>query len=348
VEIRAYLLALLSNPNIASKEAIVRVYDHEIQGGTAVKPLVGVNNEGPSDACVIKPIGTNSTAGIVLSNGINPWYGDLDAYHMAFAVIDEAVRNAVAVGANPAKIAILDNFCWGDPTNPETMGSLVDALRGCYDAAIAYGTPFISGKDSLNNEYPGNDGKKHAIPPTLLISAIGVIEDVNKSITMDFKTAGNYVYFLGAHQNSFGGSHLAKISDKQYNLQVPRVLPHTHEQYQVLFGLIQEGKISACHDLSEGGLAVTAAEMCLAGDLGLDLTIPSANPTEFLFSETTASFLIEVKPEDAAYIESMFQGLPISLVGKIHSEKSLNLVSEDNEMIVSFTMNDIKQAWLRK
>ena len=135
--------------------------------------------------------------GIVLSNGINPEYGKRDAYKMAWSVMDEAIRNAVAVGADPDRIAILDNFCWGDPLRPETLGTLVEACRGCHDAALFYGTPFISGKDSLNNEYLGADGLRHSIPPTLLISAIGVVQDVNQSITMDLKEAGNFIYLVG-------------------------------------------------------------------------------------------------------------------------------------------------------
>ncbi|MBI5965673.1 MAG: phosphoribosylformylglycinamidine synthase subunit PurS, partial [Chloroflexi bacterium] len=182
VNVKETLLKLLSSPNIASKSSVIRIYDHEVQGGTVVKPLTGVEADAPSDAAVIKPIGTRGVKGIVLSNGINPEYGKRDAYKMAWSVIDEAVRNAVAVGADPDRIAILDNFCWGDPLRPETMGSLVEACRGCHDAALFYGTPFISGKDSLNNEYLGADGQRHAIPPTLLISAIGIIQNINTAV----------------------------------------------------------------------------------------------------------------------------------------------------------------------
>ncbi|HET9910029.1 MAG TPA: phosphoribosylformylglycinamidine synthase subunit PurS, partial [Anaerolineales bacterium] len=194
---KEHLLSLLSSPNVASKASVIRLYDHEVQGGTVVKPLTGIEADAPSDAVVIKPIGTRGTKGIVLANGINPAYGKRDAYKMAWSVIDEAIRNAVAVGADPDRIAILDNFCWGDPLRAETLGTLVEACRGCHDAALFYGTPFISGKDSLNNEYLGIDGLRHSIPPTLLISAIGIVQDVNQSISMDLKEAGNYVYLIG-------------------------------------------------------------------------------------------------------------------------------------------------------
>ena len=193
------LLKLLAHPNIASKADVIRIYDHEVLGGTVVKPLTGALNDGPSDACVIKPIGTRGTRGIVLSCGINAEYGKTDPYRMAISVIDEAIRNAVAVGADPDRIALLDNFCWGDPLRPETLGSLIEAARGCHDAALHYRAPFISGKDSLNNEYLGADGLRHAIPPTLLISAIGIIEDVNRAVTMDLKETEDVVYQLAVN-----------------------------------------------------------------------------------------------------------------------------------------------------
>jgi phosphoribosylformylglycinamidine synthase len=187
IDFNQTLLQLLAHPDIASKANVIRVYDHEVQGGTVIKPLTGVMNDGPSDASVIKPLSVQGTRGIVLTNGINPQFGKRDPYRMAVSVVDEAIRNAVAVGADPDRIALLDNFCWGDPTVPETLGSLVEAARGCYDAALHHRTPFISGKDSLNNEYVGAEGKRHAIPPTLLISAIGIIEDVQRAVTMDLK-----------------------------------------------------------------------------------------------------------------------------------------------------------------
>ena len=165
------LLRILASPNVASKEWIVRQYDHEVQGGSVVKPFVGAANDGPSDAAVMRPV-LGSRRGVVIACGMNPRYGDFDTYHMAASAIDEAVRNCVAVGADPRRIAILDNFCWGDCERPETLGCLVRAAIACHDVAIALGTPFISGKDSLNNEfsYTDADGQRRtiAIPPSLL------------------------------------------------------------------------------------------------------------------------------------------------------------------------------------
>jgi phosphoribosylformylglycinamidine synthase len=320
------LLKLLSQPNIASKASVIRIYDHEVQGGTVVKPLTGVAADAPSDAAVLKPIGTKGTRGIVLSNGINPEYGKLDAYKMTWAVIDEAIRNAVAVGADPARIAILDNFCWGDPLRPETMGSLVEACRGCYDAALHYGTPFISGKDSLNNEYLGNDGQRHAIPPTLLISALGIIDDVSTAITMDLKAAGNRLYLVGSEQLS--------VISKQSVPDVPKTAPAV---YRTLHQAIEAGLVKACHDLSEGGLAVAAAEMCIGGRLGLELA-PDLFPAA-CFAETNGCLLAEITPGAAADFEKLFAGLPLRRIGVVTAEPALKFAGETvrvDELVSAF------------
>ncbi|MFN8400915.1 MAG: phosphoribosylformylglycinamidine synthase subunit PurL [Anaerolineales bacterium] len=313
------LFNLLSHPNIASKSSVIRIYDHEIQGGTVVKPLAGVEADAPSDATVLKPIGTKGMKGIVLSNGINPEYGKRDAYKMAFAVIDEAIRNAVAVGADPERIAILDNFCWGDPKRPETLGSLVEAARGCHDAALLFRTPFISGKDSLNNEYLGTDGQRHAIPPTLLISALGMMDDITKAVTMDLKEVGNTMYLIGDFVPVFGGSHF----DITINEPIPHVSEITPQVYKALHNAINASLIRSAHDLSEGGLAVAAAEMCIGGRLGLDITPPLT--TRDLFGETTGCLLVEVSPADITRFEEIFNDLPRKKLGQVISDPVLKL-----------------------
>ncbi len=327
---KATLLNLLSSPNIASKSSVIRLYDHEIQGGTVVKPLTGVEADAPSDATVLKPIGTKGMKGIVLSNGINPEYGKRDAYKMAWSVMDEAIRNAVAVGADPERIAVLDNFCWGDPNRPETLGSLVEAARGCHDAALFYGTPFISGKDSLNNEYLGVDGQRHAIPPTLLISALGMMDDITKSVTMDLKEAGNVVYLVGSYPPS-GTSQSSVISDQS----VPDVPKETPQVYRALHKAIQNGLVKSCHDLSEGGFAVAAAEMCIGGRLGM--TVP---PTLVgVFTEVNGCLLVEVSPSNATVFENQFTDLPITKIGEVTSDPVLKIAGEEipvTELIRAF------------
>ena len=259
--------------NVCSKEWIIRQYDHEVQAGSVIKPLVGVVNDGPSDAAVLRPVLT-SRRGIVVACGMNPCYGDLDPYWMAAAAIDEAVRNCVAVGADPRRIAILDNFCWGNTDRPETLGSLVRAAMACYDMATVLGTPFISGKDSLNNEFrPEGAAEPIAIPPSLLISAIGQVDDVSRCVTMDLKEPGNLLYLVGLTRDELGGSHF-HIVQSQSGGEVPQLDPQSaRKTFAAVHRAIHAGLVRACHDLSEGGLAVAAAEMAFAGGLGAIIDI---------------------------------------------------------------------------
>jgi phosphoribosylformylglycinamidine synthase len=339
------LLKLLSHPNIASKSAVIRIYDHEIQGGTVVKPLTGVEMDAPSDATVLKPTGTKGVRGIVLSNGINPEYGKRDTYKMAWAAIDEAVRNAVAVGADPERIAILDNFCWGDPLRPETLGSLVEACRGCHDAALFYRTPFISGKDSLNNEYLGSDGQRHAIPPTLLISAIGIIRDVSSAITMDLKEAGNDIYLIGNFQPAFGGSHVSLLTSQGLDEPVPDVHEITPRVYKALHRAINANLIRAAHDLSEGGLGVAAAEMCIGGRLGMRLENNREDDLpRMLFGESTGTLLVEVRRQDRDKFLASFDGLPLAWLGTVTEDQALSM-STHGSPVLDVPISQLLTAW---
>ena len=325
------LLTLLADPNVASKEAIIRTYDHEVQGGTVIKPLTGLKNNGPSDAAVIKPLGTKTAQGVAVSNGINPLYGLVDPYRMALAAVDEAVRNAVAVGANPDMLSLLDNFCWGNPNLPDRLGGLVRAAKGCYDAARAFDAPFISGKDSLNNEYVDRDGSRTPIPGTLLISAMAIVPDIEKSVTMDLKAAGNLLYIVGNTRAELGGSLLAKYFNLETNI-APRLPRNPLRVARQLHQAIQNGLVRACHDCSEGGLAIAAAEMALAGGLGLRLDIESVpadddatHPLLRLFSESTTRWLVEVTPENALAFEDMLHGCVFASLGKVTAEPLLRV-----------------------
>jgi len=348
------LLAILGSLNVCSKHWVIRQYDHEVQGGSVVKPLVGVENDGPGDAAVIRPV-LSSRRGIAIACGMNPRYGDLDTYHMAASAIDEAVRNCVAVGADPRRTAILDNFCWGNTDRAETLGSLVRAALACHDVAAALGTPFISGKDSLNNEFrPEGADEPIAIPPSLLISAMGQVEDVGRCVTMDLKEPGNYLYLVGATKNEMGGSHYAMVRGLEGG-RVPRVDPAMARAiFDAVHRAINAGLVRACHDLSEGGLATAAAEMAFAGGLGANLRLhdvpaddDARHPAALLFSESNSRFLCEVRPDHAPAFEAELADVPFALVGEVAETGKLEIVDADGRRVVSAKVAALKEAWQR-
>lgn len=340
------LLDLLSHPNIASKESVIRVYDHEVQGGTVVKPLCGIRHDGPSDGCVIKPLAGEGQQAFVLSNGINPEYGKVDPYGMTCLVMDEAIRNAVSCGADPSRIAVLDNFCWGDPTDPETMGDLVQSAQACYDTAVRYGTPFISGKDSFNNEYLGSDGKRHAIPPTLLISALGWMPDWDQAITMDLKHTGSLLFLVGEFQPAFGGSHYNLIRpDYEVEEGLPRCTASNPDVYNRFYSAVTRGIVSACHDISEGGLAVSAAEMCMGGRLGARLDLPDdIHPARALFGETAGCLLVEVNPDNRDLFISLMDTIPCIQIGSVLEEPVL-IAQKTGGKVLSLGISELLRAW---
>lgn len=343
VDVFQTLLTLLAHPDIRSKESIVRRYDHEVQGGTAVKPLVGAAEHGHGDAAVLVPHDTQpGTKGVALSAGIAPRYGELDPYAMAWAAVDEAFRNLVAVGADPDQVALLDNFCWGSPYLPDRMGSLVRAAEGCYDAALAYGAPFVSGKDSLNNEYTDVDGTRHAIPGTLLISALGIVPNVAQTITSDFKAPSDLIYVVGATRAEFGGGHLHLISG-QGGGTVPQPVPDALNIMRALHQAISAGLVRACHDCSEGGIAVALAEMCIGGETGATIVIPDDFGPNLLFAESLTRFVVEVAPENASAFEAALIGIPLQRLGLVRDNGKLTIRS--GALVKSLPMADLVAAW---
>ena len=295
-DVAAALLDLLGHPDIASKGATIHRYDHEILGSTVVRPLIGSVGDGPADGVVLAD--PASTSGIAVGIGVNPWYGLHDPEAMAFAVVDEAIRNVVAVGADPDRVALLDNFSWGDPRRPSTLGELVAAVEGCCAAARMYGAPFVSGKDSLNNEYVGADGERHAVPPTLVITAVAHVPDADHCITPDLAEPGNVLLLLGDTEAEFAGSHLDKVRSAPSNVGVaPSPVPDAPERYRRLHAAIRAGLVESCHDVSEGGLAVALAEMCIAGRLGAAIDVLGHDdPTTALFAESCGRLVVEVRP----------------------------------------------------
>jgi phosphoribosylformylglycinamidine synthase II len=352
INLREDLLRILASWNVCSKEWVIRQYDHEVQGGSVLKPLTGVSNDGPSDAAIVRPI-LDSDMGIVVANGINPKYGDIDPYWMAASAIDEALRQVVAVGGSLGRVALLDNFCWGNPDKPDRLGSLVRAAQACYDVALGYETPFISGKDSLYNEFE-TEKESISIPPTLLISAVAVMDNVERAVTMDCKREGDLVYIIGTTWNELGGSQYYGIHGYVGN-KVPRVDSKKGKRLMdTLSAVMEKGLVRACHDLSEGGIGVAAAEMAFAGGLGMVIHLgqmllsEAINRDDYvLFSESNTRFLVEVSPEDRQQFEGMMAGVDFAAIGQVTSKERLEVYGLNEEIVLSAPIAELKEAWQR-
>ena len=341
---------ILGTWNVCSKEWVIRQYDHEVQGGTVIKPLVGITNEGPGDATVMKPV-FNSDKGVIVANGINPKYGQISPYWMAAAAIDEALRQIVAVGGNLQQVALLDNFSWGDTRKPEMLGALVEAAQACYDMAKVYETPFVSGKDSLYNEFE-YEGKIIAIPHTLLISGMGIVDDVKRSVSMDFKQAGDLIYVIGQTKNELGGS--AYLDTKGFiGNSVPKVEPNKAKALmEKLSNASEKGLVKACHDCSEGGIGVAVAEMSFAGGLGAEIKIKSVPLSEkitrddfILFSESNSRFIVEIAPQNKEKFEKTLQGVSFANIGTTNNSNKLEAFGLSGKKVVSESISDLKEVW---
>jgi phosphoribosylformylglycinamidine synthase II len=343
VSLESVILSLLSAPNIASKETAVRSYDHEVKGNTAIKPLQG-RYAGPNDAAVIKPL-DDSQQGIVISCGMNPDYGRISPYWMAASNIDEAIRNNTAVGGR--RIALLDNFAWGNPEKPDRLGSLVQACEACYTIAKGFGTPFISGKDSLYNESPMG-----AITPTLLITAVGLIPDVRRAVTVDFKNPGNPVYLIGQTFPELGGSAYYKLKGF-IGRTVPRV---DAKRAKKIMGstvkAIDSGWMKACHDISEGGLGIAAAEMAFSGGYGVNLWLKNVPRSRnlirddfTLLSESNSRFLVEVDKKHEKDFEDLMQEIPYAFIGEIKKEPTFSVHSTNGKLLIETNLLKLRRAW---
>ena len=336
------LLHLLAAPNIASKESVIRTYDHEVKGNTTLKPLQG-EYAGPNDAAVLKPL-DDSLKCLTISCGMNPNYGKIDAYWMAASAIDEAIRNNIAVGGR--RISLLDNFTWGNPEKTERLGSLVRACEACYDFAVAFKAPFISGKDSLYNESPLGP-----VTPTLLITAVGIIPNIQSTTSMDLKAPGNYLYIIGETFNELGGSEYYKLKG-HLGESVPKVRgAKAKRTFKAVTKAIDEGLVKSCHDLSEGGLAVAAAEMAFAGGLGLDIDLQKVPGKDLarndfvLFSESNSRFLIEVAEVDKEDFEYLMKGKGCALIGKVTKVQKLLVHGLNGKVVVDATLETLRRSW---
>ncbi|MGB9599954.1 MAG: AIR synthase-related protein, partial [Myxococcota bacterium] len=349
---------LLGSLNICSKHYFVRQYDHEVQGGSVLKPLVGAENDGPSDAAIVRP-DLDSFEGVVVSHGIIPRYSNQDTYSMAACAIDEAVRNFIAVGGDPEHMAGLDNFCWPDPVESEKnpdgrfkLAQLVRANKAVYDICTYYGIPLISGKDSMKNDYLfGNI--KISVLPTLLFSIIGRIEDVRNAVSMDFKKVGDIIYIIGLTDFRMAYSEYLYLMGKESETEVP--LPHKEVNREIFFrlhNLMKMRLIRSCHDISDGGLAVAVAESSFAGCLGAEVDIDNVPRTldmreDFiLFSETPGRFIVSIEQKDREEFERLIKGLPYALIGEVNDSERL-IIKRGKKILLDEDIKRLKDSFIK-
>ena len=357
------LTAMMARPNIASKEWIVRQYDHEVQAGSVIKPLCGVGRDIPSDASVTAPR-QGSLRGLALSQAVCPAYSAIDAYHMTAAVIDEAVRRLLAVGGDPDHIGGVDNFCWPsiqyDPeTNPDgrfKAAQLVRANWALQDMCEAYGIPLLSGKDSMyvDGNLPGRFGERHRVSalPTLQFTAVSVVPDVTRCQTIDFKDSGDLVYVLGVTRDELGASEYYDLLGYT-GANAPQTRPAENlPAYRALARAFEQGLAASAKGLYRGGLGVAAALSCLAAGRGVSLDLDlmpvegDLAPDRRLFSESTGRFLLSVRPADQEKFEALFQGLPLAFLGKVRADTVLRLTS-GGKNLVRMELDVLKKAFKR-
>ena len=333
------LLALLAHPNIASKESIIHRYDHEVLGATMVRPMAGAQQSGPSDGTVIAP--PERKSGFALGIGVNARYGAIDPERMAHAVVDEAMRNITAAGADPAQTALLDNFSWGDPRRPETLGDLVATVRGCCDAARLYGAPFVSGKDSLNNEYVASDGTRRSIPPTLVITALSHLPQADRAIGTALREAGNVLLLTGCTAREFGGSHFNLVTGDEGGV-APAPDPSAPTRYRHIHRLMNDGLVESAHDVSEGGLAVALAEMVMAGQLGIEARVEDTDECTALFSESLGRIVLEVRAENVTQVLAEL-GNEAMVLGHVAPDYGLRIATASVKH--AWSGHELEKAW---
>jgi phosphoribosylformylglycinamidine synthase len=348
----------------------VRRYDHEVQAATLVKPFIGVEARGPGDAAVLwlAPHGGDEKAGVSVSCGLQPKLSRFDAYLSAQHALDEAVRNAVAVGADPDQLALVDNFCWPDPLpgerNPDAthkLAQLVRASRGLYDLAKCYGAPFVSGKDSMKNDFIGRSrfGKeiKISVPPTVLVTALAKVPDVSRTVTSDFQKPGDQVYVLGRSQRSLGGSELEdafSLPGGLLRLDCPAVNgSESFRLYRTLHQAILRGLLRSAHDCSEGGMLVALAESAIGGMLGVSARMESLQDelqefggslAEFFFNETPGRFVVSVPPEKEEEFRKLFAGQSCIRFGEVTQTDILRF-TRHGLVILDTPVREARKAW---
>jgi len=358
----ALLNAMIARTNICDRSWIARQYDHEVQGTSVIKPLVGKKRDVPSDAAVIRPI-LDSERGIAVSQALNPFYSKIDTYHMTAATIDEAVRKVLAVGGDPDHLGGLDNFCWPtieyDPIkNPDGRYKAAQLVRSCLalkDYCLEYKIPLLSGKDSMyidgNLEGPFGERRKVSGLPTLLFTISSVVKEINKCVSMDAKLPGDMVYVLGETRNELGGSEFYQMMN-YVGLNVPKVDAKAFwPQYLALHRAISEDLISSCHAVSRGGLAVHLALVAMAGELGMEIDLPlvpgsaGLTPSQTLYSESCGRFVITIAPGKRELFEDIFANMNMERVGSITESPLLIIKSDNGDPIIREDIFRLKDSW---
>jgi len=346
------LKSMLGSLNISPKDWIVREYDHEVQAQSVIKPIFGIERIGISDASVFRP-DLNSKKCVALGIGINPFYSDIDPYWMAALAIDEALRNVICVGAKLDKTYLLDNFSWGAPTDKNILGELVRAAKACYDFSLYFGTPFISGKDSLYNEYTV-DKTRISIPGTLLISAVSVVDDYANVISSSFKKDGNLIYILGPTASHMGASEYFRSMDIKDKGIIPKVdMSFAKKTFYTVSEAVKKSYVVSCHDCSEGGLAVALSEMCLNSGRGASVflgEVPVKGKLlnyEILFSESPSRFIVEVEKDKKNEFENICSDISFGLMGCVAPDKRFIIYGLEGDMVINSSLDGLYVAWIR-
>lgn len=358
------LKKILSRPNICERNWIIRQYDHEVQGGSVIKPLVGKKRDMPSDASVIRPI-LESRKGLAITQALSPFYSLIDTYHMVTLTVDEAVRKIISIGGNPFHIGGVDNFCWPniqyDPErNPDGKYKAAQLVRACLalrDICLGYEIPLLSGKDSMyvdgNLEGPFGEKRKVSGLPTMMFTACSVIDDISKCVTMDAKKEGDLVYVLGKTKDELGASEFYQMMG-YVGINVPKVdIKGFWKSYLLLNRAISAGLISSCHAVGRGGLGVHFTLVAMAGELGMKIDLDripgedGLSASKVLYSESAGRFIITVSPEKKELFENIFSEIGrVSLVGEVTRDNRLRII-HDGKIILDEDIMELKECWKR-
>jgi len=339
------LKKVLADFNISSREPIIREYDHEVQGNTFLKPLAGAGGDCPQDGSVI---GIDNT-GKFISVGVSllPQYGELDPYKMGLSSVDECIRQLVVTGADPDQIAILDNFCMGNPDEPGELGGLVETVKGIAAAALGYAAPFVSGKDSFYNYFETDEGPI-SIPVTILISGMGIVEDRAHITGASLRKGGSRIALIGATKNETGGSAYSLVRGEEGTAVPDLDIEEALALYRKLYEAIKHGWIRSAHDLSEGGLAVALAEFGFPCGAGLEIDLNAVGdlaPQTLLFAESNSRILLEIAPEYSAEVATLFAGLPFAFVGESTDAHQNLIVKYGEDELINEAFSTLKEIW---